>query len=161
MALQLSHHKAFQRREWTAQRVGWAGMALFVLAALLGLLGPGPLSWATATGDDGLVEVEYQRFTHIEADDMITIVLDPAVVTGESVQVELAEDWVRSVDINGIIPAPKEQVATDYGLRLTVSAEPGSEVAIQIAFRPSALGTVNGGIRFQGETVPFGQLTYP
>jgi hypothetical protein len=161
MGLQVAHHQAFQRREWTAQRFGWAAMGLFVTAALLGLLGRGPLSWAAVTSDDGLVEVQYQRFTHLEADDMIIIALAPAAVTGDSVEVQLAEEWVRSVDISGITPEPQEQVATPYGVRLKVSAEPGAEVHIQIVFRASQIGPVDAGIRFDDQTVPFGQFVYP
>jgi hypothetical protein len=161
MGLQIADHEAFQQREWRAQRIGWACMGLLVVAALAGLLGPGPLSWATAASDDGLVEVEYQRFTHLEADDMITVGLAPAAVTGDTVDVELAQDWVQSVDISGITPEPQEQVASAYGVRLTVATEPGSEVRLQIAFRASEMGRVEAGIRSAGRDVPFGHFVYP
>jgi hypothetical protein len=161
MGLQVADHQAFQRREWTAQRIGWVGIAAFVAAAFLGVLGPGPLSSTTATSDDQLVEVEHQRFRHLEADDMLTVVLAPAAVTGDTVEVELAQDWVQSVDISGIAPEPQEQVATSYGVRLVVSSEAGSEVTIQIAFRATRIGIVDAGVRFQGQTTTFRQLTYP
>lgn len=161
MGLQVAEHEAFQQREWTAQRIGWACIAAFVAAALLGVLGPGPLSATTATSDDQLLEVEHQRFRHLEADDMITVVLAPAAVTGDAVEVELAQDWVRSVDISGITPEPQEQVATSYGLRLAVSSEPSSQVTIRIAFRATRIGIVDAGVRFQGRTTTFRQITYP
>lgn len=160
MGLQVEDHAAFQRREWTVQRVGWAAMALLVIAALAGLLGPGPLSRTTATSEDGLVEVSYQRFGHLEADDMIRIVVAPAAVTGDSVEVQLAQDWVRSVDISGITPEPTDQVATPYGVRLAVAAEPGAEVAIQITFRASELGPIAAGVRFEDQRVSFRQFVY-
>lgn len=161
MGLQVAQHHAFQRREWTAQRIGWVAMGLVVVAALLGLLGPGPLSWTTATSADSLVEVRYQRFGHLEADDTITVVLAPTAVTGDSVDVELAQDWVRSVDISGITPEPMEQVATDYGVRLTLATEPGAEVDLQIAFRASQIGPIDAGVRFEDRTLSFGQFIYP
>jgi hypothetical protein len=161
MGLQIARHEVFQQREWKAQRAGWVAIVLFVLAALVGLLGRGPLSWATATSQDGLVEVDYQRFTHLEADDMISIVVAPAAVTGDTVEIELAEEWLRSVEVRGMTPEPQEQVATPYGVRLTVSAEPGSEVSIQIGFRATEIGSVDAGIRFQDQTLPFDQFTYP
>jgi hypothetical protein len=161
MGLQVEQHDAFQRREWTAQRVGWVAMALLLIAALVGLLGPGPLSATTVASEDGLVEVEYQRFAHLEADDLITISLAPATVTGDSVELQLAEDWVRSVDISGITPTPAEQVATDYGVRLSMSTEPGAELTIQITFRASRIGPIDAGVRFEDRTVRFDQLVYP
>lgn len=161
MALEVSEDAAFQRREWTAQRIGWAAMALVVVAALIGLLGPGPLSGATAATDDGGAEVQYQRFGHLEADDEITVVLSPAAVTDDSVDVELAADWLRSVDVTGISPEPQEQVATPYGVRLTVAAEPGSRVRLQIAFRAIRMGSIDAGFRFEDQTVPFHQFIYP
>jgi hypothetical protein len=161
MALEVSDSQAFQRREWRVQRLGWTAMALLVVAALIGLLGPGPLSSATAVTDDGLAQVEYQRFGHLEADDALTVVVAPAAVTDDSVDVELAADWVRSVDISSIVPEPQEQVATPYGLRLTVAAEPGSRVTVQIAFRAMRVGVVDAGFRFDGQTVPFQPFVYP
>ncbi|HWH28620.1 MAG TPA: hypothetical protein VNU26_06590 [Mycobacteriales bacterium] len=161
MGLQVAQHDVFQRREWTAQRIGWATMGLVVVAALAGLLGPGPLSGRTATSVDGLVEVRYQRFGHLEADDLMTVVLAPAAVTGESADVELAEDWLRSVDISGITPEPMEQVATDYGVRLTVATEPGAPVDLQITFRASQIGPIDAGVRFEGRALSFGQFIYP
>ena len=41
-----------QRLEWAVERVGWAAVALVLVAALAGLLGHGPLSRATA-GEPG------------------------------------------------------------------------------------------------------------
>lgn len=161
MGLQVHHHEAFQRREWRVQRFGWAFMLLFVLAALAGLLGPGPLSYATASSADGLLEVDYQRFTHLEADDEVVVTVSASAVTGGSVDVEIAEAWVRAVDIASIVPEPMEQVATPYGLRLTMSAEPAADVNIRITFRASDIGKVDAGVRFDGDTVSFGQFIYP
>lgn len=161
MGLQIADHQTFQQREWTAQRIGWAGIAAFVAAGFLGVLGPGPLSSTTATSDDRLVEVEHQRFRHMEADDMLTVVLAPAAVSAGTVEIELAQDWVESVDVSGIVPEPQEQVATRYGLRLVVSSEPDSEVTIRIAFRATRVGVVDAGVRFQEQTTTFRQITYP
>lgn len=89
MGLHVSDHTTFQQREWKAQRAGWVLMALLLIAALLGLLGPGPLSWSTATAAEGLVRVDYQRFAHTEADDLLTVTIAPGTTSGGSVDVEL------------------------------------------------------------------------
>ena len=51
--LQIEQDMGFQRTEWVVQRAGWVGMALLILAALVGLLGRGPLSAAVARAGDG------------------------------------------------------------------------------------------------------------
>lgn len=161
MGLQIHQHEAFQRREWRAQRIGWVLVLLFVLAALAGLLGGGPWSWSTATTADGQVQVHYERFAHLEADDQLTVTVSSEAVTGDSVDVEIAEGWLRAVDVDGIVPEPMEQVTTPYGLRLTMSAEPGTDLRIRIYFRATDLGKVDAGVRFEGDTATFGQLIYP
>ena len=40
--LEIDEDLPFQRREWFAERVAWAVMALLIAAALLGLFGTGP-----------------------------------------------------------------------------------------------------------------------
>lgn len=41
----------FQRRNWAAERAGWALMAAVVALGLAGLFGPGPLSRPVATAE--------------------------------------------------------------------------------------------------------------
>jgi hypothetical protein len=152
-------HDDFQRREWRAERVGWALMVLFVVAALAGVFGPGPLSWTTTSNRD--VALEYQRFTHLEADDVITVKIVGSAVTSDSIDVEIAHEWFSAVDVAGISPDPADQVATDYGIRMTVATEPSADVTIDIAFRAREVGPLHAGVRFEGQVVPFRQLVYP
>ena len=59
--LEIAQDLAFQRREWTIQRVAWAVMALVALAGLLGLFGgAGPLTRAAA--GNGALRLDYARF---------------------------------------------------------------------------------------------------
>ena len=63
--LEVDEDLPFQRRAWVAQRIGWVLMALFVLAAAVGLLGAGPLSHARIDVP-GLMTLEYERFARFE-----------------------------------------------------------------------------------------------
>ncbi len=51
--LDVEEDMAFQRRNWRAERIGWAAMVAIVIAAVLGLFASGPLSWATAQTPTG------------------------------------------------------------------------------------------------------------
>jgi hypothetical protein len=53
---------SLQRREWRVDRVGWVVMGLILVAGLLGVWGGGLLGSVTATGSDGRVLVDYDRF---------------------------------------------------------------------------------------------------
>ncbi len=83
--LDIRHDLEYHRRLFVFQRIGWALLALFVLAALLGLIGAeGPLNAGTAEND--LVRVEYDRFPHQESPTQVDITLRHAKRTGEHVE---------------------------------------------------------------------------
>jgi hypothetical protein len=54
----------FQRRVWAAQRIGWIAIGAFVIAALVGVFGQGPLSSAAAGGN--ALRIEYERFARLQ-----------------------------------------------------------------------------------------------
>jgi hypothetical protein len=62
--LEIQQDLNYQRREWRIQRLGWVVMRLVILAALLGLLGNGPLSKASVTATDGSLRLDYHRCWH-------------------------------------------------------------------------------------------------
>ena len=76
--LQIEEDRAHQRREWRIERVGWVLMAGLLLAGLLGLLGDGPLSRATA-GSAGALSVEYDRLQRAAAPYEYRFEVDPSL----------------------------------------------------------------------------------
>jgi hypothetical protein len=65
--LEIGQDLAHQRLEWKIERVGWILMALLGLPALVGLLGPGPLS-STSAGEKGSpLSVENNRFERYQS----------------------------------------------------------------------------------------------
>ena len=60
-------HLAHQRHEWIVERIGWALMALAVVAALLGYLGQGPLTSRSTASPDGSLAVEYYAVERYQA----------------------------------------------------------------------------------------------
>lgn len=58
--LEISQDLKVEQRQWRVERVSRVVLVLLVVAALLGLFGPGPLSWSRA--EDGALSTEYQRF---------------------------------------------------------------------------------------------------
>lgn len=160
-ALEIEQHDAFQRREWRAERIGWAFLALLVLAGLSGLLGTGPLSWATAGGSSDKVLVQYQRVTHHEADDAITLTFVEDAIEDDAVTVELTGSWVGAVDIQGVSPEPGEQRATPGGVVLEIPVERPGDVEVSISFRPQEYGRLALTATVGGSSVSLTQLVLP
>ena len=92
-------------REERFHRIGWLLLALLVLAALAGLLGPGPLSSRTARAGPAL-SVEYERFVrnHAPADLRIRVVPPP----GEGVvRLHVNRAFLEATQLDNISPEPE------------------------------------------------------
>lgn len=120
--LQVTEDRSWQEKFWTAQRVGWALMALFILAAIAGLTGMGgPL--ASARAELGGGTIDYPRITRWQADDQLEVRLAPSAPS--RVDLTLSPQFVQLFSINSIQPEPSEVQATAAGHRFTFETEPG------------------------------------
>ncbi|HET9460108.1 MAG TPA: hypothetical protein VFO51_09030 [Sphingomicrobium sp.] len=121
--LQISEDRSWQEKFWTAQRVAWAVMALFILAAIAGLTGKGgPLASATARMGDAVVD--YPAITRWQSDEQVQFHLadsDP-----DRVDILLSPHFVHLFAINSIEPEPSEVKATGAGHRFTFETEAGA-----------------------------------
>lgn len=120
--LQVTEDRSWQEKFWTAQRVGWALMAMFILAAVAGLTGMGgPL--ASARAELGGGTIDYPRITRWQADDQLQVSISPASLA--DVELTLSRDFVQLFAIESIQPEPAEVQATAAGHRFTFETEPG------------------------------------
>lgn len=118
--LELSEDRGWQEYLWTAQRVGWALMALFVLAAILGLTGSGgPLAVATANTPTG--SVEYPRVSRWASKERIVFTLPASARSAAEVTLSPGFDELFAVD--SILPRPASAAATAAGHRYTFDLE--------------------------------------
>jgi len=161
--LELPQDLDFQRRSWIAQRIGWAIMALVLLAGLAGLLGNGPLSIATAGGPGSPLEVEYGRFARHSGPTQMEIRLQPTAMQGDTARVWLDREYLRGIQVERVIPEPESvEVTADravYVFKVNQSDQPAS---ITFYITPDLIGThtVRVGID-NGETLTFRQIVYP
>lgn len=119
--LQVTEDRPWQERFWTGQRIGWALMALFIIAAIAGLTGMGgPL--ASAKAELGGGTVDYPRITRWQADDRLQVRIAPASTT--DVELTLSREFVELFAISSIQPEPAEVQATPSGHRFTFETEP-------------------------------------
>ncbi|HEY8370256.1 MAG TPA: hypothetical protein VIM86_13175 [Thermodesulfobacteriota bacterium] len=161
--LEVDQDLAFERKSWTVQRVGWGVMTLAVVAALAGLLGPGPASRATASTPDGAIAVEYDRFVRASAPAEIGVSVGRGAIQGGVVRLWVDRRYVAEVAFERIVPEPASvEVARDRLVYVFAAAAGATTGRIGFTARPRTFGrkTVRLGLD-GGSEVVFGQFVYP
>jgi hypothetical protein len=159
--LQIEENLNFQRHQLRFERIGWAVMAVLLLAALLGLLGNGPLSSATA--DDGPLEVRYGRLEHKANTTSFSVSVEPDAATGSEVRVWLEAEWATAFVIESIAPEPESVQVEPDRLLYVFAAQPG-EQPVEIVFHVQyeRWGWLSGEIGLEGgPAVTLSQFVYP
>jgi hypothetical protein len=161
--LQVEDNMIFQRTEWRVQRIGWVLWALAIVAALLGLVGPGPLSSQETSAEDGSVTLKFDRFVHYHHPTQLELVMRPEVDGPENLRVEVAQTFLDRVEIHRIEPEPMGRQLSDDGVVFTFPVADGSE-SNKIVFHMEyeKYGHCSGRIGLLGrQAVDFKQFVYP
>jgi len=155
--LQVNEDMDFQRLEWRIERIGWIILALVISAALLGLLGNGPLSASVKTA--GTVEVKYDRFLHRNAPCLYRIHLKPR---DADTAIHVNREFLDSVKLDQIVPQPSEVELAADGILLHFETRAPAAGVVTIPFEPQAAGLLHFRIRVGSER-PIGltQIVYP
>jgi hypothetical protein len=149
--LQIEEDRAYQRREWRIERIGWALMALMLLAGLLGLLGYGPLS-RTQVGTPGTLAVAYDRLQRSSAPSNYRFEVAPALARNGQLRLRFDNVLLEEVEMNSILPEPSE-VRSGAGYTefvFAMDAAAGPPARIQFQFHPATFGHVRGRISTDG-----------
>jgi hypothetical protein len=152
----------FQHRQWAVQRVGWVLAAITLVLAIGGLFGNGPLSHVRA-GSPAL-QVDYERF--IRRDSPVEIGIEAQPTSGEEVRLAVSRDYLHSLRIDSIVPAPErtETTAQDVVMVFRV-ARPADSARVTINATPLHAGTLRGSVRAMSvgaqPAVVIDQFTWP
>jgi hypothetical protein len=161
---EIDEDMAFQRKQWVAERIGWACMALVLLAALAGLLGPGPLSKAVAGNPGGPISVHYDRFPRHSAMGKIKVILGPGAAKKSEARVWVSRTLLDAHRIHEVVPEP-ERVEAGGDDRYTYvfhvdDAAPETTLIFQL--EPESFGRCDGRIGLDGgPEVALRQFVYP
>jgi hypothetical protein len=147
--LQIDEDLTFQHREWRAQHAGWLVLCAFVVAALLGLFGSGPLSDARAGQRGAPLWIEYERFVRQGAAERLTIHLDGSEPR-ESLEIRVSRGYFDALRIDRITPEPDavEVGATDVVLRFTGDGARSYSVVLDV--EPLTIGRQRATIGYAG-----------
>ena len=162
--LDLDDEPAFQRRLWALERGSWAGIALLLLGALLGLFGSaGPLGDAVAESTDAGLRLRYARFARHSAPTTFKIELGPEVTTGERVQVVVSRAFLEGTEVSAVLPEPETVELGEEELVYAFSvARRGAAVAITFEFEPGRYARQHGWVGLpDGPRLHVSQFVYP
>lgn len=161
-SLQIEQDLEHQRRAWRWRRVGWAAIALVLLAALAGLFGPpGPLSRATAGEPGSALWVEHPRFVRMSHPAQMRVHLrtaDPAP------RLWLDERLLESLDVDHMTPQPESATAAPGRVVFEFATQPaaGGAATVVLAIEATGPGLVDGRLGLVGgPELRLRQLVYP
>ncbi len=154
----------FQKREWRVQRIAWILLALLLLGAVLGLVGPGPLSF-TSTGTSRL-NVHYERFVRWQAPQSIVIAA-AAAPAHSLLQLAINRAYLDRVSIQQVTPEPSSVKLSrnDFVYSFEIAgAAPSTTITLDL--QSTQMGLLHGEVTMgsagaPGAGVRFSQLVYP
>lgn len=154
----------FQEREWQVQRVGWGLLFLGIVAALLGVFGPGPLSLSTAQSTGQAVQAQYYRFARLGGQGTVTVTVAEAGVRDGAVDVWWNGAYLDEMTVNGVTPEPDSVTAIGGRVRYRFAAEPrGGPLSFTFDLTPDGTGSKHAEVAVaEGiERLTYQQFIYP
>lgn len=161
--LELDDLPSFQRKEWRTQRIGWLVWVVVIIAALAGLLGPGPLSRTSATAPDDSLTVRYDRFVHYHQPLLLEVALRLGPDQNNAARLFLSDELLAELQILRIEPEPEGSELTGEGVIYTFPNAAGLQSGtIRIHAQYEAFGNVKGRIGLIGrQFAAVTQFVYP
>jgi hypothetical protein len=154
---------AYQQAEWKTERAGWIVWACILIAALVGLLGPGPYSSIETHSADQQLAIRYDRIARRRADSEIEVRIAPHLARDGQIRLYTSANFLESEAIEGIQPEPHEVVHEGgrimHIFRCSTAAQP---IVIKFRTHPARMGMhdyswgVDG-----GPSVAFWRLVLP
>ena len=153
--MEVERDEAFQRRTWGAQRVGRILLVLLLLAALLGLFGPGIFNGATlgAGGEDGgPLRVAYPRTWRCHSAFTLRVLLGPEATRAGAARLRLGQDYLDAVVVESVHPQPTGMELGPDGVVYTFAvAAPGRPGTVTLELKPQRAGRLAGEIGLEGQ----------
>jgi hypothetical protein len=162
-SLEIEEDFKFQLLEWRISRLGWAVMALIILAAILGLFGGGIFTDATLRAEGGLLEVRYERFARHAASANLVLTPGPNAMREGSARLWIDREYLNGVQVQTISPEPYSVEA--YGDRLVYAFrfdQSDAPIPVSFSLHVVGLGLLQGRVGLEeGPELDFRQFVYP
>jgi hypothetical protein len=141
----------YQRREWRAERIAWVFFSLVIVAALLGLLGQGPLSAAHAGDPTSGLELDWQRIDRNQAPTQLTLTLAPQLIQGGAARVTFNEEYLDRIEIEEIVPEPESVETGADGVTYQFETKDTSQpIQVKVDYQYARPGMARGEVGVEG-----------
>jgi hypothetical protein len=151
----------FTKKSWTAERVGWIGIAALIAGGLAGLFGAGPLSRARSAAN-GALQVDFDRFPHRQTETRIDVRVPADRVRDGALRIWVDRRWFDAVSIERVQPEPLSiQLGTDRVVYAFSAAGDGPlGLSFDVEFEKAGGQTAHFGV-VDGGSVDVRQFVYP
>jgi hypothetical protein len=151
----------FYRRLHWVQRIGRGLMAAIAIAAMAGVLGAGPLSYAKTISPSG-ISVEYERFARRHAPMEVLYRVPANKRSGETMNLHMPQSSLEKINITSIVPVPAAERGNGAEVVYSFATAADEDLLIRIRYEFESVGSVP--IRLSlpsGESVEFTTFVYP
>jgi hypothetical protein len=161
--LEIHQDMEYQRLEWRIQRVSWALWALVLVAAALGLLGPGFLSSSSVGSSEDKLWARFDRFSRYQAPSTIRVHIGPGVGNDGKVRLAINRRFIEEIELNHIDPQPDSvEAGPDHYHYIFTVPGPDQPTAVSYHFRPISVGRIPIQIKSdEGQELNFTTFCYP
>jgi hypothetical protein len=162
MSLQVDDDIDQHRRIWAFERAGWIVLLLLLVAAALGLFGPGILGSAHPTAPNGALSVEHLRFARARSPQRLQVALEPDDRGDGRFELWLDSAWLDAVTLEHITPQPDRvrAGAERTTLEFAWDRAPG-RVPIVLEIEAQQFGRLRARIGSGAEAVEVSQFVHP
>lgn len=163
MAEQVDYASPLERRRTViVHRIGTAVFVLLLIAALIGLVGDGPLSGAQSGSDDSSLRVEYRRFVHYQGPATLNLRVSAGTATNGIIHLQLSRIFVEKVEIERIEPEPESATVGTQFITYAIRTETNQAAAIKVRFQANHFGRLHYRAGLSGRsTVQLQHFAYP
>ena len=161
--IDINQDMEYQWREWRVQRIAWVFFIAILLAALLGLLGQGPLSVARTGAPDAGLALEFERIDRARAPTGMTVTLAPNIAQSGSARLAVSREFVDRISIDEIVPEPESVETGRDAVTYTFDVKDASQpAAIRFDFQHKFAGLMRGAVQMEGgPALPFEMFVWP
>ena len=149
--LQVEQDLPHERREWMVERAGWIGIGALLIAALAGLLGPGPLSHRELHDPSSSLRVKLEGLPRCQSPTTLQIDAKVPNPADGALRLCVERRWLDAVTIREIQPEPKSQELDADRVIYQFVLVPGATLGhVTIHYEPRSPGSVRGQLGIDG-----------
>lgn len=158
--LQVDEDVRFQRREHVMRQIGTTVLCLFLIAAIAGMFGGGPLSGAGVRSPDSSLIAHYERFARNRAPTLLRLSI--RAPPDGPIELSFNAAFAEAIEIEHILLEPTQMMAGAGRYAFTIATGASDSLTtIIVRYRPESLGFLPVVATLDGSIVRFRQFVFP